>query len=660
MPSAYYKSRPDISLYDHARMTGALAAILESSQLTKDELEAILASPKDSDRAAALLVGGDLSGVQDFIYTISARGATSALRGRSFYLQILTDVVVQYILEQLDLPATNLIYAGGGNFYLLARPDDGPRLAEIQKNISRVLFYHHRGNLYLVTAGLPLQVHEFFSGKISKAWGRLTDQLQLAKLQRFSESGEDLKYIFQPMGHGGNEEKQCLVCGEEHPGTKVDPKSRPEQDADGVRKCPPCSSYEDLGEKLRRAENYILAEISPSPVPALDAEPVPGGWEAVLACFGRQLTLIDPNESLPMPNGNRRWVFSLSEAAREKADKTTNARTVSGRRLFVNVTPLISSEEIRSLREKGVQDLPVAGSTKPFHVMEAQATGIPRLGVLRMDVDNLGKLFSEGLGEQASLSRVASLSFAVSLYFEGWVGLLAAKQNESDRQAGKRERLYSIYSGGDDLFFVGSWDVVAELARQIRADLTPYAAGHPGIHASAGIALVDGKYPLYQAAEDAHNALEQAKRHQWAAETGALHYKDSITFLGRTLQWSKFGLAGCEEQNIHSAHALMHLMIDLKDKSAITPLIRRLSGLDARYQEAQEKRREEGTDQNRLGQPQALWGPWNWLGYYQLSRLVRQRHDPSIEDLRDQLKADDFRSMEWIGLAARWAELTLR
>ncbi|MDW8101235.1 MAG: hypothetical protein RML36_17335, partial [Anaerolineae bacterium] len=59
--------------------------------------------------------------------------------------------------------------------------------------------------------------------------------------------------------------------------------------------------------------------------------------------------------------------------------------------------------------------------------MEVQSKGIQRLGVLRMDVDNLGKLFAEGFGENATLSRVAALSFAISLFFEGWVEVLAER-----------------------------------------------------------------------------------------------------------------------------------------------------------------------------------------------------------------------------------------
>ncbi len=658
LPSAYYRARPDISLYDHSRMTAALAAVLMDSDLDEARLERLSQAPQESEEPLALLVGGDLSGVQNFIYTITARGATSALRGRSFYLQLLTEAVARATLRRLDLPPTNLIYAGGGNFTLIARPTDQAPLRDIQRDISRILLSHHRGDLYLAVSALPLRGRDFYRGRIRDKWEALGDHLQRAKQQRFAELGDDLKALFQAQGHGGNEEQQCQVCGREHRGTRRDPKSISADSPEGVRKCPACLSYEDLGEKLRHAQYLILEQVPLPAPPALGKEPPPGGWDEVLRALGLGVRLEEGSPKTPAGGEIRRTVLALSDDA--LGGLAPQARTAIGRRLLVNVTPILTESEIKALKEKGVPDLPAAGSIAPFHVLEAQSQGIPRLGVLRLDVDNLGALFSQGLGEHATLSRLAALSFAVSLYFEGWVEHLAARQNAQDRQAGRGERLYSIYSGGDDLFFVGSWDAVVELARQIRADLSRYVAGHPGIHASAGIALVGGKYPLYQAAQDAGRAEEQAKRLQWW-DNGHLRTKDAVSFLGQALPWGQFGLENCAETGLHTAHALMHLLVDMmetkgEEKKPPRALLRHLIGLHREYLERVGERQRAGRDRNRAGQPQAFWGRWMWLGFYMLSRSKL----PSIRDLRDQLKAEDFRSIAWIGLAARWAELRLR
>ena len=73
------------------------------------------------------------------------------------------------------------------------------------------------------------------------------------------------------------------------------------------------------------------------------------------------------------------------------------------------------------------------------------------------------------------------------------------------------------------------WDALAELALQIRNDFRRYACGHPALHISGGLVLVTPHYPLYQAAQEAGRAEDDAK-----ARPG----KDACPFLGRLLPWS--------------------------------------------------------------------------------------------------------------------------
>ena len=62
------------------------------------------------------LISGDISGIQNFIYTIPSKGALKSLRGRSFYLEILMEQIVDELLDALQLTRANLIYNGGGHF----------------------------------------------------------------------------------------------------------------------------------------------------------------------------------------------------------------------------------------------------------------------------------------------------------------------------------------------------------------------------------------------------------------------------------------------------------------------------------------------------------------------------------------------------------------
>ncbi len=670
MPSAYYRPRPDVSLYDHSRMTAALAAVMaDEDEFPKERLERLANAPEQSKEDIALLVGGDISGVQDFIYTITNKGATPALRGRSFYLQLLTEAAARFVLRELGLPYTNLIYGGGGNFYILARASDEARLKGVRQKLSRILYKYHQGDLYVALAGIPLAAKDFMrppSGKhpLSEKWGELARAVAVVKNQRFAELElEELAALFTPQGHGGNEDKQCQVCGREHPQTK---KVKKGSDDEGVRKCPTCLSYEKLGEELRRAQFIGWNLSTPAETQPLTGEEIPGTYEAVLQELGFD---VEVGETFEKVQASSR-IWALSDNAFEPAQAKAGGKVLV-RRLLVNVTPIVSREEIVQLQGK-VDDLPDLDSVnpvKPFGAMAHQSQGIPRLGVFRADVDNLGKLFAEGLGNDATLSRIASLSFTISLFFEGWVGEIARQFNEKRRKADAKRRqqdkdtplygdaLYAIYSGGDDLFFVGSWDELVEFAWQVNEDLKRYTGGHPGIHISGGMVLVTEKYPLAKAARDAEEAEKAAKGLTWWDKQGTSHKKNVFAFLGQPLPWSEFA----------NARDLKQRLIAL-DKSKRTAVIRKLLMNYDLYARAEEDRREKGKDRKQQGRPQTLYGPWNWRIVYLLRRTFGKETSENRDTDEQRLTRNfhvspgeeeqpDYARLEWVGVAARWAEL---
>ena len=70
-------------------------------------------------------------------------------------------------------------------------------------------------------------------------------------------------------------------------------------------------------------------------------------------------------------------------------------------------------------------------------------------------------------------------------------------------------------------------------------------------------------------------------------------------------------------------------------------------------------------DLNAAGEEQVLWGRWMWEGYYTLKRMAGQQRQNAaakgaIEALAEGLHEDDFRAIEWMGTAARWADLLTR
>lgn len=606
---------PSADVYVNRYEAGRLAAALTAIDSGKS-------SP------SITLIAGDLSGVQDFIYTITNKGAVSALRGRSLYLQLLTEAIARYALNYLELPIANLLYMGGGQFHILAGETHGKKIDTLRKTISNILLTHHRGSLSLTLADVTLESDELSGEKLTAKRKALNENLQERKKRRFAELDSDLSALFAPQGHGGNEEQQCSVCGQEDRGTM------PVLDDDGndtdSRICPACVSYEELGKDLRKA-NYLI--LRPAALQHDDK-----GYKKILHAFGLDASFA---EDLHKDTGDKEIVLAINRDT--PVDLSPSQSRAVGRRFLVNLTPLMSEEDSKNYEPEEGERKPKKGDIKPFKMLAEQANGINRLGVLRMDIDDLGNIFASKIGDKATLGRLNALSAKISEFFEGEVEKIA--------QGMQGDRLYSIYSGGDDLFFVGAWDAVIELAVAIRKELDIFSGTNPHIHASAGVVLISNKYPLAQAAQAAGMAEHQAKSLLWW-HGDQKRTKDAITFLGQSLPWQKFSLSE------GSTYDLMRQLNGMLQENTAGAPIYNLLRYYAQYQEALKKRQQEkGETQTKEGKPQPIWGRWMWLGYYYLKK---KNVPPDLQALADELKNTEFNAMETLGVAARWAMLLNR
>jgi len=622
VPSAFYRSTPDISLYDHSRVTAAVAACLVDFDET--QIDELLAHTKDdTSTPLAYLVEGDISGVQRFIYTITAEGAAKGLRGRSLYLQLLNEAIARFVLRKMGLPITNLIYEGGGHFYLLVPPSGIGRLDDVQDMLDRLLLEHHEGALYLALGCAGLCAADFQADRFNAKWREVGQAVGQAKRRRFA----GIPGVFDPRGHGGNEDMECQVCHAERQDIA--------EDAEGVRKCALCRSLEDLGGALGRSRYLALGQIAP-------IKQESGGWEALLAELGLKVALLDNEVEKRVGDWagvERATVLGLRDFPDAqlvtRVSRALRCPLAAGVRFTVNVTPHKGQYEVAT-----------------FEDIQEASHGLKRLGVLRMDVDNLGHLFSQGFrrkenGQErnlATLARVASLSSMMALFFEGWVGELCARVNRENGDRGV-DVLYTIYSGGDDLFIVGAWDVLPGLADEIRSDLERFASGNPAVHISGGITLHGGKYPLYLAAEDAAGALEGAKD---------LPDKNALTFLNCAQQWDKW-----EETKGYKDDLYDLVEIGKVGRS----LLHVLQRMNLQYRGMRDELIRQGKTHARNGKEQTVWGPYMWHSAYLLTRLAeRSKGDAAqrVRKLRDDLSAEDFRAIETVGLAARWAEALTR
>ena len=230
----------DISLYDHLRTTAAIAACIGRELTEISDVEAVSKAPECSDRKICALIKGDLSGIQDFLYHIRSDGAARQLRGRSFYLQLLTEAIAHDTLKRLNLPITNLILASGGQFYILApHSDTQAQFDMLCRDVSDRLWALHHGELSCFLDYVPVTAGDLKAQNFSDKWGEVSHRVNARKLKSWSELGAEKMFenLFKPY------ENKAFA-------------KLPEDEKDHWQ-------FGELGRQLRIAKHLVAFDVSP-------------------------------------------------------------------------------------------------------------------------------------------------------------------------------------------------------------------------------------------------------------------------------------------------------------------------------------------------------------------------------------------------------------
>ncbi|WP_414529937.1 type III-A CRISPR-associated protein Cas10/Csm1 [Nodularia chucula] len=480
----------DVALVDIARTTAAVAV-------------ALLNNPTKIS-----LIAGDLSGIQKFIYSISSEGALKSLRARSFYLELVTEEVVQQLLEQLSLPRTNIIYAGGGNLYILASgtAENKNIVQKIRQQFNKCLLKEFEGKVFLALDCLEFPVTEL-KDKFAEHWSNATKKLAVHKSRKFAEN-EISKFITPRYSH-----EPCRVC---HRDDLENLKPLNSQEADSVLACVNCRSMFDLGSQLLEV-TAIVRSTNESVKNALHTLPFKLTSGEIHYHLFKNWKQIDHDSDIVLLVND--WQLEHYQVKH-----------------FKNVYPLL----LGNYGKEGEEEPDNPDEAKGFiraGEMARKAKGANRVGYLRMDVDRLGQIFAKGLGEKQTLSRLAGLSRQMSYFFKVYLNTLAAYINlkipdtikpvKPDQQG---LNILFIYAGGDDLFISGAWSEIVEFAFEIYRAFRTYTGNNEHITLSGGISIDDIKFPLYQAAKSSGKAEEAAK------DNG----RDSLGLFGEVFKWDEW------------------------------------------------------------------------------------------------------------------------
>lgn len=490
--STNLKEIADISLYDHLKLTTAFACCIYDyfKENNFDDYSKLLSETnKYYKENMFYLYSLDMSGIQNYIYTISSKGALKSLRTRSFYLEIFLENIIDTIVEELELTRMNLIYSGGGHCYFILPNTEKVKnkVAFLNNEINNWFVEKYGVELYLAGAGVECNKETFDydnSESYKKMFRDLSNKMSKNKLNRYTNE-QLLKLNYSEMEEKGRE---CKICHKIEKYVSDNPNHI----------CFNCQNIIDFSRKILTAKYFIVED--------------------------NEYETSEPYLELPQ---NRRLIAANKE---ELLDALKNNE------YLIRAYTKNDSYSGEGLSTKlWVGDYAFDNELKIF---SEGADGIKRLGVIRADVDNLGQAFVNGFeNDKASLTRSAVFSRSMSLFFKYHINYLLENGQYSlkENKKSKRRKALIVYSGGDDLFIVGAWNDIIEFSIDLVDSLEKFTLG--SLELSAGIGIFDDKYPIKLMAQDTGELEDAAKENEYE-EAGKRKTKNSVALFDKELKFS--------------------------------------------------------------------------------------------------------------------------
>lgn len=587
VPSAVYPvgiTVPDVPLFDHMKLVSAITSCLavdeEEGEIKKEDMievmmrlvmkleeyaekegeesisrnfrdlargmrraleeiarqEKIKIEKAESDEFAIFsYVYLDLCGIQDFIYKIAQpgdprKGVAKQLRGRSFYLNVFLDVITRWLCDELGLTYSNIIFCGGGNAYMFIpmafketarRKLDDLNKKILEKFLGEIFVAFHIGDVLL---------SDWFN--FGNFLDRMIKRTAREKLRKFYSSD----FLVEKTGY---DLKECQACRT----LRVESEKNDEKEL-----CDFCESFVKLGQVLTKEPVMIIFPKIGDKIRELPQKGV------YLDFFVKDILVVDSQTE-----DIEDLLNSITKGVQEKlkieflsfstenfwfpfySDKQENLHKLKNHMIKIEASfkPLVVHVPYYDDGESGVKSFEdIARCRGIVNFGDKLPDGDEKLGILKADVDNLGKILKyafrgEGLANKPYPSRFVAFSRMLEIFFGVYVPLFARDFNKN---------IYMVYSGGDDLFAISRWDIILDFAVRLREKFKRYTAENEIFSISAGFTITSPSTPVRIFSTQVDDNLKKAKREQKSSvNTGngiKITPKDKIFFLA-PLKWSE-------------------------------------------------------------------------------------------------------------------------
>ena len=510
----------DISLFDHLKSTSALA--LSSYKYHKENnLLENGNQPKEKIKQFRILIG-DVSGIQNFIYDdIKSEGAAKTLRGKSFFVKMISDAIALYLIKEFELSLTNIILTAGGKFYILLQntEDSMKKIEEIKEKLNNYLYKEFFGQLFVNIVTLEVNGDEI-AKKFTKILEKGNRELNWQKDKRFFNQIKGNPIFDVEYRDDGTTALDRINEKFKEMGGKI-----PKAKFIGIR-------YNHEGDNKNTFQ--ILENMS--------------------------IQFFKSKEEINTSGKN------------EKIDIVISLNNIEIVEKFPTILRFISN--YAPLEENG-------RSLKSFEGISDVATGNKKIAVYKADVDNLGMIFSIGFKKNKnisdeelekdekekeddfrSISRISTLSRNMEYFFSYWMNSIFEKgkveiwlRDKIKKEIDLRD-IYVLYSGGDDLVIIGPWDKIIYVSYLIRKNFEQFVTENNEVTLSGGIAISHPKLRIINGIDKAGELEEKSKEID--------KDKNALTLFDRSFKWDEF------EKIFEFAERLQRIYGNKEEKGIIT------------------------------------------------------------------------------------------
>jgi len=413
-----------------------------------------------------LLISGDFWGIQKFIFDgLSTSKASRILRSRSAMVQLITYAVVDRVKKEFK--GSEALLFGAGKFMILAKDEKHHKIEEIQKELDNYFLKNFFGQNGFILSFTTTSKDKLLNQKDMEddllVLGSDNDDKKLNKFDLLNVEDEDV--VHNVFDKAQKDDAICEFCSKR---VKI-------HNVDDTKACEVCFNEIELGKQLTK-KAYVTLFSSDKLENKENIFIVKLGTQNYYAKFEDEVTV----------NGDS---FDISSEPYFDYPKWS-----------LNSYVPKENDEIKTFRDFITKDEKIVSSG---------------LMALKADIDKLGDTFRDLYKED--FRKFNRLSREVEFFFSDYITSLVAK----------RENVYTVFAGGDDLFLIGEYREIIDLVKEIRSKFYAFALEKTTI--SMGLVMFKPSTPITFVSKMADEAEKRAKIE-----------RDSIDIFGVSMKFEEF------------------------------------------------------------------------------------------------------------------------